>query len=655
MGQFFSYAIPGIPYGCDFAIVAIGLILTYRATGVFNFAFGAQAYMSAYLFDVLAKNGVGKWWSFVIAVVIMAPALGVAFNRLLFRHIATQAVTAKVVTSLGLFVALPNIVSIIFSNKPRLAPPSLVLSPDVVYLRVGSTPINGNELATVLVTVASAVVLAVLIKATSLGLKMRASVESRRMARLEGVNSDGVVSLAWAISSLLAGLAGVLLAPLYATLDSNDFTILMVTAIMVAAIGGLRSMPVALIGGIVFGAVEAVLAGYLPTGSILATGVSPALPFVVLVLLLLFHPGLRHLDDANDALASVDPPLPPPAATMRAPVLDSFVTTGGRVLAVAFVVSCLTWIPDHWVFTLSQGIALSAIFLSITLLTGLGGQLSLAQATFAGVGAFTAGQLAVHFGVSVLVGMLAGALLAALVGSIAALPALRLQGLALALLTLALALLADNIVFREPWAGGPASGLSVPRPVIGSVNFTTSRAFFVLSLVALGICGVVVLLVRRGTMGRYLAAMRGSPTAAASIGINLARAKVTVFALSAAIAGLGGGLYGSLQQTVTATDFNTQFSLVFVVVVVTTGVRTVEGAVQAGLGYVVLQQLVTYLPARAGGGSLVIVLFALGAMTYARHPEGILEFQKHLWTSRIERLIFPKRPDALITEATSAG
>ncbi|MGH9302124.1 MAG: ABC transporter permease subunit, partial [Acidimicrobiales bacterium] len=471
MGHFISFAIPGIPYGCDFAIVAIGLILTYRATGVFNFAFGAQAYMSAYVFDVLVKNGAGEWWSFFLAVVVMAPALGLAFNRFLFRHIATQAVTAKVVTSLGLFVALPNIVTIVFSNKPRLAPPSLVLSPDVVYFHLGSTPVNGNELATVIVTVASAAILAVLIRATSLGLQMRATVESRRMARLEGVNSEAVVSLAWAVSSLLAGLAGVLLAPLYATLNSNDFTILTVTAIMIAAIGGLRSMPWALAGGVAFGALESVLSGYLPSGSILATGVEPALPFLILVLLLLFHPGLRHLDDVNDPLVSVDPPLPPPAATLRAPQLDGVVRVGGRVLAVAFVVSCLTWVPDHWVFTLSQGIALSAIFLSITLLTGLGGQLSLAQATFAGIGAFTAGQLALHFGLSVLAGMVIGAVVAALVGSLAALPALRLQGLALALLTLALALLADSVVFPQSWVSRSAGGLTIPRPVIGSINF----------------------------------------------------------------------------------------------------------------------------------------------------------------------------------------
>ncbi len=650
MGRFLSYAISGVPYGCDFAIVAVGLILTYRATGVFNFAFGAQAYVSAFVFDVLDKSGLDKGLSFLVAVVLLAPALGLAFNRFLFRHIAPRATTAKIVTSLGLFVALPNLVGIIFGNAQRLDPPSLLLSPDTVYLHVGSTPINGNELATVILTAVSVAVLAFLMRATRIGLKMRAAVESPRLARLEGINADGVISVAWAVSSLLAGLAGVLLAPLYAAINPNDFTVLVVTAIMVAAIGGLKNMPVAVLGGIVFGIVEQVLFGYLPTGSILQTGVAPALPFVILVGLLIFHPGLRHLDDLRDPLASVEPPLPPLAAATRAPQFDRLIRVGGPMLAVVFVLSCVTWVPGNWEFIFAEGLVYSAIFLSITMITGLGGQLSLCQAAFAGVGAFTAGQLAAHFGVSVLLGALLGAVLAGIIGALVALPALRLQGLALALLTLAFALLADNVVFPYSWAGGPQSGLHVPRPVLGPGGFgTSSRTFFGLTVVLVVVCGVVVGLVRRGTLGRYLAALRNSPTAAASIGIDLSRTKITVFALSAALAGLGGGIYASLNRTVSATDFNNTYSLVFVVVVVTTGVRTIEGAIQAGMAYVVLQQLVSYLPTRFGGVGLVIVLFAFGATTYAKHPEGIVEFQKRRWTARAERLLLrghSEKPDA---------
>jgi ABC-type branched-subunit amino acid transport system permease subunit len=291
-----------------------------------------------------------------------------------------------------------------------------------------------------------------------------------------------------------------------------------------------------------------------------------------------------------------------------------------------FFVSCLTWVPGNWTFTLTQGLAYSIVFLSIVLLTGMSGQISLCQASFAGIGAFTCAQLATHFGVSVLVGIVAGGAVAALVGVVVALPALRLGGLALALATLAFGLLADNVGFQFAWSGNGDTGVSIPRPQIGSLNFTSGKAFFVLAFVALVVCSVVVLAIRKGTTGRELAAMRGSELAAASIGTNLVKLKITVFAVAAALAGVGGALYGSLQGTVSPDDFNSLLSLVFMVVVVTTGVYTVEGAIQAGMAYVILYQVLDYLPSQ--WRNLFPILFGLGAITYALHPEGVVEWQR---------------------------
>jgi ABC-type branched-subunit amino acid transport system permease subunit len=146
-----------------------------------------------------------------------------------------------------------------------------------------------------------------------------------------------------------------------------------------------------------------------------------------------------------------------------------------------------------------------------------------------------------------------------------------------------------------------------------------------------------VALVMKGTVGRYLAAIRGSQTAAASLGISLTRAKITVFALSAGIAGLGGALYASTQTQVGAGDFGYEFSLVWVVAVITTGAMTLEGAIQAGMGLAVFQQILNlYVPARFTG--IEFVLFAVGTLTYAQHPEGIVEYQKTRWMNRIAKL-----------------
>jgi branched-chain amino acid transport system permease protein len=152
-----------------------------------------------------------------------------------------------------------------------------------------------------------------------------------------------------------------------------------------------------------------------------------------------------------------------------------------------------------------------------------------------------------------------------------------------------------------------------------------------------------VLLVRKGTVGQYLSAMRGSETAAAGMGINLTWQRVMIFALSGVVAGIGGTMLIIQQQSVNAEQFNYQLSLAFVVIVVTTGVGTVEGAIQAGISFMVIEQLLTLLPARFGGDSLVFVLFAAGALQYANHPEGILEFQKRRWTLKIEQLIWRDR------------
>src|SRR5271155_1181362 len=217
MSQFLSYAIPGIPFGCTYAIVAVGLVLTYQATGVFNFGFGAQAFASAYVYTVLIENGINTWVAFVISVIVMAPIFGLVLERFLFRRIAAANVTAKMVSAVAIFVAVPELLQLIFGSATRFAPPTLFLSQQTVYFHWFSTPVNGLEIETVIVTVAVAALVGAL-RSTRMGLQMRAAVESPRLLQLEGVRSDRVESVAWMLSSFMAGLAGVLLAPQNATL-----------------------------------------------------------------------------------------------------------------------------------------------------------------------------------------------------------------------------------------------------------------------------------------------------------------------------------------------------------------------------------------------------------------------------------------------------
>jgi len=636
--QFLSYATPGLPYGCVFALLGMGLVLTYQTSGVFNLAFGAQAYVSALVFYACNADGWPKWAAFLVSVVIGAPLLGLVMDRGLYRFVRTKPVLVKLVAALGMLIAIPAVFGIAFPSANRYSPPSIWLSPSVVYFHVAGDAINGLELSTVVLTAVVALGLSLMFHFTQAGLRMRAVAESPGMVQLAGINADRVGMSSWMLSSFLAGLAGVMLAPVFGNLQPLNFTELLVAAVAAAAAGSLQSLPYTFLGGILLGLVEELLGGYLPSGHILSSGLRPALPFVVLLALLLFLPGLRRRwQGARDPLAGVNPPPAPLAAAVRDPGLRRVSLAGTGLLAVVFVVSCLTWISDAWVFNLSQAMALAIVFLSLVLLTGMSGQISLCQAAFAGVGAFTAGQLAAHFNVSLLVGIVIAGVVAAAVGAVVALPALRLGGLALALATLAFGLLADNIAFQYSWSGNGQSGISIPRPVLGPINFQGDRAFFCLTIVVLALCIGIVVAIRRGTTGRQLAALRGSELAAASIGIDPRRLKILVFALSAGIAGVGGAVYGSLESSVSADDFNTLLSLVFVVVVATVGVYTVEGAVEAGLAYVVLNTVLTSPGVPSALANVLELVFGIGAVVYVLHPEGAVEYVKRLVLERVGR------------------
>jgi branched-chain amino acid transport system permease protein len=656
VSEFLSYAVPGVPYGCTFALVAIGLVLTYRATGVFNFAFGAQAYLGALLYAVLTAHGMPRGVAGLLVIAIISPLLGVLFDRLVFSRIASANVAAKTVAALALMVGVPAAASIAFGPTLYSSPPSLLFNVNNVVTHVAGTPINGEQLSTALVTLVVLAALSVVLRGTSLGLSMRAAVESPRMLRLQGVASGRVTSSAWALSSALAGLAGILLAPRYGQVSLDNYTILLVGAIAAAAVAGLSSMGLATGVAVAMGVLIGVATGYAPSGSVWATGVAAMVPFALLIVVLAVDPRLRHLDRSDDPLASVDPPPTPKLLPPRSVLVDRSVKGVGLAALVAAVASMLTWVPSTWVFALTGGLALSLVFMSITLVTGAAGQVSLCQATFAGVGAFTAGQLATNRGVPVVAGALIGAAIASVAGVLAALPALRLRGLALSLSTLTIALLADALVFPTSYIGGPMNGLTVPRPTFGPVNFATesTRPFFVLVLGFVAIVGFFVRRLLRGVSGRSLEASKQSPLASAGLGYSPVWGRLAMFALSAALAGIGGGLYGSLLEVVSPADFTYQSSLLFVVIVVAVGARTVTGAVEAGLAFAVLSQLASYLPNRASPTALVALVFTVGALRYATHPEGAFEGAQRSVVAWVDRQVeHLRRPpaDALVTEA----
>jgi ABC-type branched-subunit amino acid transport system permease subunit len=576
-------------------------------------------------------------------------------------------------------------------------PQGIVPDGSTAYNPFGEVFLSRDDAATAIVTCAVVLGLIVLFRYSPLGLRMRAVVESTRMTELAGVNADRVSTTAWVMSSMLAGLAGVLISPTLSQVSEIYYTPLVVAAISAAVLAALSNIVVAFLGGLALGIVSQVLAVWLPTNSIVATNLRPSLPFVALFLVLVFSPQLRNRKQVTDPLAGVDPPPPALASLERS---DSM-TRATRIFGLTVGLGFFYWLFFHanvvWIYNTQRAVIFAVIFLSITVITGMAGEISLCQATFAGIGALATAQLGTELGMSVIFAMLLAGLVAAAVGALVALPALRLGGIFLSLATFAFALFFDSVMVKFTWVSGGngITPLETPRPLIGPIDFDNEKAFLVFCLVVLVIAGLLVVWVRGGTTGRFLDALRGSETAAASVGVNPTRWRITAFALSAGLAGVGGGLLAMRDEAANYnSNFIAQLGLVWVVVVVSLGSRTVEGAIQAGAGFIFFQRVVLEdwvpwlynnalhivvlvialivairlftkrlrsLAAVALGAGVIFavyylvgspgweiesvptglatVFFGLGAITYAKHPEGVLEHNKRASLARTQRML----------------
>jgi branched-chain amino acid transport system permease protein len=650
MSAYWPFIVPGLVNGSVYALAAAGLVLTYRTTGTFNLAFGAQAYVSAVVYyELRVNNGWGLVPGLLVAVVVVGPCLGLLLDRLVFRHLRGAATVVRLGVGIGLLIAIPAVVAIASGGATdRFAPPSVGPQP-VSYVRWGAFNIDSDQLVVLIATFVVVASLLAFLQLTAIGLRMRAVVESPRMAELSGVDAGHVNTVAWVVSSAIAGLVGVLLAPLFATLEPMNYTLLVVAAIAAAVLGRLSSISLAVLGGLLLGVLQSLLVKWLPLGSTLAQGLRPSLPFVMLFALLLVLPGLGARSRSVDPLSGVDPPSRPATA-----VWDRQLGLRTQIgLLVGAPVAAALVLSDHQLHVGARALIFSTIFLSITLLTGLSGHISLCHATFVGIGAFVAGQLAVQQELSVVVGALVGGVVAAIAGVLLAIPSLRIGGIFLALATLAFGLFADNVLFVQSWALGDVRGLDVPRPVLGPLDLASNRAFFLLCALLLGAALGLMHVIRRGATGALLVALRGSEVGAQSVGLDPTPLKVKVFALSAGMAGVAGGLLGSLQGSISSVNFVTFQSLYWIVVILAVGVYTARGAVVAGFVIVYVPELVSRLPEQ--WALLQFVVFGLGVLVLARHPEGALEHVLSLALRRRSRSAHLDPAAAAPTEATAAA
>ncbi len=618
MSVFLSFTVLGIVFGAVYGLLAIGLVVTYNTTGVFNFAQGAVGMVAAFSYWELWQN---EHWPFLLAiafiVLVEAPLLALVVEFVLFRRIHGATVERSLMVSLGLLVILLGVATIFWSSPDviRSVPPYFTQS-DGTVLSVRLFGANGvtlqyQQIMIVVVTAVVGLALGLFLRRARLGVAMRAVVDDPELVALAGARPYRMSQAGWVLGFMLAALAGVLIAPLVGQtgLTTTQLTLLALNGFAAAVVGRLRSLPMTFVGALLLGLLTYYAQGYLP-GHInagLAAVIVEVVPVVFLFVALLVIPAARL---APAGRLAVRPP--PRVATARQ-------SAAGAVLLVAAAVVLAVMAGATALATLTQGLALGIVGLSLVLLVGFAGQVSLCQLTFMGIGAFTMGKT---LGGGSWWGLLLAVAVSGAVGALVALPTVRLRGLYLALATFAFGAVMYAAFFDNSSVVSDGSQINVGRPILPFMSSVGDKAELIEVAVVAALCAVVVGLVRRRAFGRRLVAMSDSPAAFAMVGLSSVRTKVIVFSLSAAMAGLGGVFYAGEQTGISANDVQYIGSLTLLLFVAIWGIRTLSGGLLGGLTAATLPVLQTHLPTSLA--DLTGLAAGIGIVLLARSPEGIL-------------------------------
>lgn len=582
----YDLTLAGLSVGGAAALTGIGLVVTHRATGVLNFAHGAVAMVCAYLLrQFTAGWGWPLWPAAVLTLLVVAPGIGMALERFVFRPLAVRGSgdAGTLVASIGVFVLLVGVAALVWGTGARADAPTLV----------SADPWGQLAVAVVLAAGVGAVT-----RWTAFGRELRAVVDDRALAVLGGVDADRVAAAGWAFGSFTAGLTGVLLAP-YVRLDPYGLPLLVLEVLAVAVAARMRSLTVAVVVALGIGVAQSQLTRWHPSGRFepLAQAVGANLFVVALLVAALVLPGIGD----RDAL--------PRTATARVPT-----PPGAWIVAVVLFLLPLG-LAGSDLHTSVQVPALGVVLLSLVVVSGRGGQISLGQAAYAGLGAlFTALLAAGRFPglprLPELAALAAAVCLVAPLGLLTGRPAIRRHGLALALATFAVGVGVSRFVFAQPYA---TSGLTLDRPA----GFDGDRAYYVLELALLAAASLAVTALRRGRTGRALAALRDHEAGAQAAGVRVPRLKLAAFVTGAALAALGGGLLGMGVRAFDPAAYDPVRGLLWFAAVVVLGADSVLGALAAAA-------LLVGLDAGARGGIAAAVIGVL-AVLVGRFPGGPYE------------------------------
>jgi branched-chain amino acid transport system permease protein len=554
-----------LPLAGVYAISAAGLVVVYTTTGVFNFAQGAIGMFMAYVYwELRVHHHVPTLVALVLVVFVAAPLLGVGLDRAIMRRLEGQALVVQLMVTVGLMLSFMGLAATIWDQNTVHAIPTFF---GTGGFHIGQVILSWHRLTIIVVALVLAISLRFLLFGTRLGVAMRAVVDNRELAALAGARPDLVSGFSWALGCSVAAIAGILIAPDTGMAVFGSLSLIVINAFVAAIVGRLRSLPMTYVGALLLAVSVQFSQQFLTLGQRWAQA-PLALPTIMLFIVLLLMPQAK-LQYGRTGIRRIER-------------VSSVRDTAIGMTAFVAVMTFVGWVLRHGsdVNRLNVGMATALIVLSLVPLTGWAGQVSLAPLAFAGFGAVAYAKWGGTHGS--LIAIVLAALITVPIGAIMAIPALRLQGLYLALATLAFASMAEYVIFTQPELLGSQSK-AVERLKIFGIYFRSDRAYLFLLTVVFGLAATAIVALRRSPFGRRLVALRDSEAASATIGVNILETKVVVFMLSAGIAGFAGAFLAQQAGTLSSSNFTMLAGLPMVLALVIGGVASVAGALFAGL------------------------------------------------------------------------
>lgn len=632
----------GLGGGALIAAIALSITLNYQGSGVVNFAAGAVAMYGGYVYYGLRVNGQlflppipnplaliagivhaagdksfslpnipvfitiahpGKgtaafgtfiqqpampvWAAMLISLFVLA-LLGLVFHFLIFRPLRRAPVLAKVVASVGLFIVMQAVIVLRFTSSAKSVAPILPASP----LRLPrGVRLPEDQTILVLIVIAVTAGLWALFRFSRFGLATRAASENEKGALVLGYSPDMLAGINWVASTVLAGFFGILAAPINQSIDPITITLLIVPALAAALLARFNSFVVTTAAGLGLGMATSWIqlisnkSWFPKAGGAALPGLTDALPFIIIIIVLAVRG--KSLP-TRGSIETVKLPFAP--RPRRA--VPSTLVLGMAAIVLLFVVT------PAWRLAIVNSLVGMIICLSLVVLTGYVGQISLMQMALAGISGFTLSKVADAHHIPFPIGPLIGAVAAVVIGLLAGVPALRVRGVNLAVVTFAAAVTIENLIFANPaWSG--LNGASVAPPRLFGLHFGPDDPwtkltggghgplpnpwFGVFCVVVVVLLALAVVNLRRSRIGRHMLAVRANERAAAAAGVSVSGTKVLAFGVAAFIAGIGGALSGYRFGSVTSSYFGAIPSMIFLAYAYLGGISSVSGAVVGGI------------------------------------------------------------------------